>query len=169
MIKRAACVFGLFLIACGGSTSAPPDAAPVAVDAAAPDAPASPDAAPPDATRPDAMPTSHVALKVPATYTGTARELVVVAVKHVPVAGPPDSILFLQNTPAITAGGTVEPPLDTSALDGDFYVVAVLYQDGGGQFSPKSGVDFVAQTAAAVHFIPGQVADLGTLSLTLAP
>lgn len=159
------------LVACGGGgTSAPPDApvvvdSPVAVDSAPPDAAPPPDAPPP----PDATPMSSVALTVPAIYSGTPKQLVVIAVKHVPVSGPPDSILFLENNPAITAGATLTPALDTSALDGDFYVVAVLYQVGGGPFSPKSGVDYVAQTAAAIHFTSGQVQDLGTLPLVLAP
>ncbi|MCE9573071.1 MAG: hypothetical protein K8W52_07935 [Deltaproteobacteria bacterium] len=162
---------GSALVACGGGgTSGPPDA-PVQVDAAPgiDSAPPTPDAAPDAAPPPDATPMSTVALTVPAGYSGTARQLDVVAVKHVPVAGPPDSILFLENNPVITAGGTISPALDTSALDGDFYVVVVLYQVGGGTFTPKSGVDYVAQTATAIHFTSGQVQDLGTLPLVLAP
>ncbi len=162
---------GVVLVACGGgSTGGPPDA-PVQIDAAPviDSAPPAPDAAPDAAPPPDATPMTAVALTVPAGYAGTARQLVVIAVKQVPVAGPPDSILFLENNPAITAGGTITPALDTSALDGDFYVVAVLYQVGGGQFTPKSGVDYVAQTATAIHFTRGEVQDLGTLPLALAP
>ena len=34
-------------------------------------------------------------------------------------------------------------------MTGDFFVYAVLYMPGGGQFQPKKGVDYVTQSAAA--------------------
>lgn len=129
------------------------------------DAPAAPDAAP---AIPDAAVGSMLALAVPATYTGTPRELAVVGTKKVPIAGPPDVVFVVDNMPAPVAGQTMHLTLDTSGASGDLYVVAVLYQQGGGQYSPESGVDYVAQSASTFHFT-GAPIDLGTLDLALAP
>ena len=86
----------------------------------------------------------------------------------VPIAGPPSFVFVTDMMPAPVAGQTLHLQLDASSANGDLYVVAVLYQTGGGQFSPKSGVDYVAQSAMKFHFT-GAPIDLGTLDLALAP
>ena len=166
-IRTGLAALALALAACGsdGKTSTP-DA-----PRAAPDAPAAtPDASPPDAAvaSPDAAPGSTLTLDVPASYSGAPRELAVIGVKQVPVGGPPDAIFLADNQPMPVAGQAMALTLDTSAATGDLYVVAVLYQQGGGQFTPKSGVDYVAQSAHTFHFT-GAPMSLGTLTLTLAP
>jgi hypothetical protein len=122
----------------------------------------------PDAPAPDAQPGSSLALTVPATYGGTPRQLAIVATKHVPIAGPPDAVLAIVNAPVVAAGQTLELTVDASGASGDLYVVAVLYQQGGGQYQPKSGVDYVAQSATTFHFTGAPIA-LGTLALAVAP
>lgn len=47
---------------------------------------------------------------------------------------------------------------------GEYFVVVVLYMQGGGVFSPKAGVDYQAGTMAKVKF-DGKAVDLGTLDL----
>ena len=161
-------LLALALAACGGGTTTTADAPPPSTDAppSPPDAPpARPDAPP---SPPDAQPGSTLTLEVPGSYGGTPRELAVIGVKQVPVAGPPDAVFLVDDHPAPVAGGAMSLSLDTSAASGDLYVVAVLYQQGGGQFTPKSGVDYVAQSAQPFHFT-GAPMQLGSLALTLAP
>lgn len=128
-----------------------------------------------DAARPldaprflDAPAGSTLRLVIPVSYSGVPRELAVIGVKQVPVSGVPDSIFLTDMTPMATAGQTETLSLDTSAASAMLYVVVVLYQQGGGQFTPKSGVDYVAQSAAPFTFA-GAPLDLGTLNLVLAP
>ena len=107
-------------------------------------------------------------LDVPSTFTGTTRELDVVVTPTVPVAGPPAGILYQVMNPVVTAGQSLTIHGDATGIKGSDYVVVVLYMQGGGQFAPKSGVDYEAQTASAMTFTGGPI-DLGTLTLALAP
>lgn len=147
----------------GGVTSH--DGSAAGNDASTADASATSDAS----TTPDAAVAAKAAvkIKVPSTYTGTARQIVLVVEDSLPPMGPPAGILLQQNTPAVTAGGTLSLEGDPSGLNGDYYVLAVLYMQGGGMLSPKAGVDYVAQSAAKVHF-DGKSIDLGELDLALA-
>lgn len=163
---RSSALFTVLVAACGGgSTSSPHADAQASADAPhVADAPAAIDA--PHAI--DAATTSRLVLQVPASYTGTARQLAVVGVQHVPVAGPPDSVFLLDSMPMPQSGQAMTLALDTSSATGALYVVAVLYQQGGGQYSPQSGVDYVAQSASTFDFT-GAAMDLGSLDLVIAP
>lgn len=164
---RSIALLFVVLAACGGGgTSSPHIDAQQSADAPhTSDAPRAIDAAP-ASDAPAA--TSPLVLQVPASYSGTPRQLAVVGVKHLPVGGPPDAVFLLDSMPMPQAGQSMTLALDTSSAMDDLYVVAVLYQQGGGQFSPKSGVDYVAQSASTFHFT-GAAMDLGTLALVLAP
>jgi hypothetical protein len=84
-----------------------------------------------------------------------------------PIAGPPAGVLFQSSTaPAVTAGQPLVVHGDATGITGDYYVVAVLYMQGGGQFSPKPGVDYDAFGAQKVHFA-GAAIDLGAMKLVL--
>lgn len=163
---RSAALFSVLVAACGGgSTSSPQiDAQSVADAHHNVDAPSAPDA--PHAV--DAAATSQLVLQVPSSYSGTPRQLAVVGVQHVPPAGPPDAVFLLDSMPMPHGGQPMTLSLDTSSAMGALYVVAVLYQQGGGQYSPKSGVDYVAQSASTFNFT-GDAMDLGTLDLVIAP
>jgi hypothetical protein len=106
-------------------------------------------------------------LDVPAAYTGAAREIDVVVVPQLPVAGPPAAILYQQKSPTVTAGAPWTIHGDATGVSGQYYVVVALYMQGGGSFSPKAGVDYVAESSAKVAFGGGPV-DLGTMKLVLA-
>lgn len=148
------------LAACSSSSTSTPKAD----AAAAADAAHSIDAA----KTPDASTASHLVLKVPGGYSGSPRQLAVVGAKNVPISGPPDSVFLLDNMPMPHAGMSMNLSLDTSTATGSLYVVVVLYQQGGGQYSPKSGVDYVAQSASTFNFT-GAPMDLGSLDLVIAP
>ena len=120
-------------------------------------------------TNRDAAPAAKasLALRVPSTYTGTARQIVMVVEPTLPPMGPPAAILLQENAPTVTAGATLSVAGDPSGVTGDYYVLVVLFMQGGGTQAPKSGVDYVATSAAKVHF-DGTSVDLGTLDLALA-
>ncbi len=161
---RSSSLFILAVAACGGSTSSPPVDAHSSADA--PHTSDGPRAI--DAPAVDAAAMSQLVLQVPAGYSGSARQLAVVGVKHLPVGGPPDAVFLLDNMPMPHGGQPMTLALDTSTASGQLYVVAVLYQQGGGQYSPKSGVDYVAQSASTFDFT-GAAMNLGTMDLVIAP
>lgn len=110
--------------------------------------------------------TSTVKVMVPSDFKGTPRQLLVAAFDSFPVTGPPAGILY-QGTPAITPGASLQLTADATGLSGSKYVLAVLYVQGGGQFSPMPGVDY-ASAPESVTFT-GKAMDLGTLTLAVVP
>jgi hypothetical protein len=103
---------------------------------------------------------------VPATFTGSVRKLDVVVFSSLPILGPPAAVLYESATPGVTAGQPLTVHGDVSTVHGDYFVVAVLYMQGGGQFSPKAGVDYDAYGTQKVHF-DGSAVDLGTMRLSI--
>ncbi len=108
--------------------------------------------------------TSTVAVTVPSDFKGTPRQLLVAAFDQIPVTGPPAGILY-QGTPTVTAGATLHLAADAGGLSGTKHVLAVLYVQGGGQFSPSPGIDY--ESAPETVSFGGQAMDLGTLTLAL--
>jgi hypothetical protein len=107
-------------------------------------------------------------LAIPATFSGETTKLVVAAFSKLPVAGPPDGGILMQvDTPKLTAGGTFAVEGDVTGISGSYYILAVVYMKGGGNFSPKDGVDYDASTAKALEFDGKSGVDGGTLSLAI--
>lgn len=108
----------------------------------------------------------QVTLKFPMDLTGTPRALIVALVPALPVAGPPAEVVTQIAMPTIAAGSTLPLELPVRSR-GDFYVLAVLYEVGGGMFSPMAGVDYDAASMAKVTFPGTGSVDAGTLELHL--
>jgi hypothetical protein len=108
-----------------------------------------------------------ISISVPATFTGTATQLIVAAFDSFPVAGPPAGVLYQAPNPTVTAGQTLMVTGDAGALTGDKYVLAVLYMQGGGTLSPKPGVDY-ASAGSKVTFT-GKAVTVGPLVLAKIP
>jgi hypothetical protein len=159
-------VLALALAACSSSSSGPSTGATDAGAGAADNPPTPSTGAQPDAAIAPAN-EAKLVLTVPATFTGTTRELDVIVTPVVPVAGPPAAILAQIENPVVTPGQPLVVHGDATGVTGSYYVVAVLYMTGGGQFSPAKGVDYEAQTATKVTFDGGPI-DLGTMTLALA-
>ncbi len=104
-----------------------------------------------------------------ASLTGTPDRLLVGFYKALPPAGPPDVNGGTITAPPIKAGTPYDAKLTGVTAKGDYFVYAVLYMPGGGQFQPKKGVDYVTQTAAAITFDPTKPTTIASLPpLTLA-
>ena len=133
------------------------------------DVAAAPDAAIDSALAPDAAGAAQLTVGVPATLAGTPRQLAVVVHDEPALGGIPDGILYQDDDPDdATAGAALELALDVSATEGTYHVTAVLYIEGGGQFIPESGVDYLGTSGATFDFT-GAPIDLGRIDLALAP
>ncbi len=109
---------------------------------------------------------SALTVNVPADLMGTPDRLFVVASDTVPPMGPPAAILLMDDDIEATAGESIELDLDTSSLSGDYFIIAILFMEGGGMFQPTAGVDYAAATDTAITF-DGEPTDLGSLDLAL--
>ncbi len=109
---------------------------------------------------------STMTVDVPTDFKGTPRQLLVAAFDQVPVTGPPAGILY-QGTPSIAAGASLQLSADATGLSGSKYVIAVLYMQGGGQFSPTPGVDYESHPETVTF--AGKPMMLGPLNLALVP
>jgi hypothetical protein len=179
---KASATLGIFwtLTACGGGTttssnstdggaSAQQDAGTETHDSGGTGSPSDSGATSDAGTSHDAATSaSTLSIKIPANFTGTTRQLSVVVEAQLPPAGPPAGILYQANSPVLVAGQKLDVALDATGISGDYFVLVVLYMQGGGNFSPKSGVDYQVATTAKVHF-DGGAHNLGELDLVLAP
>ena len=86
---------------------------------------------------------------VPASMSATPARLLVGFYKSLPPAGPPDKLGAQIDAPLASAGKPYALKMKGIDVTGDYFVYAVLYMPGGGQFQPKKGVDYVTQSAAA--------------------
>ena len=110
---------------------------------------------------------ASVVVKVPSDLQGKPRQLVLTAFATNPPSGPPAAVLLQEDASAVSAGKSLALQGDAKGLAGDYYVIAVLFMEGGGTMQAKSSVDYQAATATKVTFADKPV-DVGTLTLALA-
>jgi hypothetical protein len=171
-------LLSLTLAACGGSD----EGSQTTTDTKPTESAATPPAAPPPATTsapttttptppppaPTGAPKLTGTIGVPASFAGKPAKLLVAAFSKLPVAGPPDGGILAQiNAPTVGPNATVPLDIDISTMKGSYYVLAVLYVQGGGTFSPKAGVDYDVATSKAIAFDGKTPVDVGTLVLAL--
>lgn len=106
-------------------------------------------------------------LIIPSDFTGTTRSLAIVLYETVPPMGPPDGIVAEIDTPELTAGDRFPISIQPAIFNGDYYVWVNLYMDGGGEWAPVNGVDYVGYTADPVVF-DGTAISFDDISLSLA-
>ena len=120
-------------------------------------------------TSADAGPTQPqwtLRLTVPRDYSGTPRQLSVVLVNSLPVVTIPAAFLTTKDNPTVAAGQEITLSGPVPSNRGPFKILAVIYMQGGGQFSPKPGTDYDAASSANVT-ITGSSVDFGTMPLAL--
>ena len=106
-------------------------------------------------------------LQIPEDYTGTARSLAVVLYQSIPPAGPPDGIIVEIENPDLTPGGTFPVRILPALFNGEYYVWVNLYMEGGGEWAPVNGVDYIGSTGATIAF-DGTPVSFDDISLSLA-
>jgi hypothetical protein len=116
-------------------------------------------------------------ISLPDGFDGQIRSLMLTLAENVPVDGLPAAVLAtIENQDLDENGiGDVDEILNSSrdlvlALDnvpaGNYHVIAVLYMEGGGQFQPLSGIDYMA---TSVKIPLGQGKEEVLLELGLVP
>jgi len=116
-------------------------------------------------------------ISLPDSFNGEIRSLMLTLAENVPVTGLPAAVLAtIENQDVDENGiGDVDEILNASrdlvlALDdvppGNYHVIAVLYMEGGGQFQPSSGIDYMA---ASMKITLGQGKKEALLELGLVP
>jgi len=106
-------------------------------------------------------------LIIPSDFTGTTRSLAIVLYSTVPPMGPPDGIVAEIETPELTAGDSFPVRIQPAIFNGDYHVWVNLYMDGGGEWAPVNGVDYVGYTAEPVVF-DGTAISFDDISLSIA-
>ena len=98
-------------------------------------------------------------LSLPDGFSGEIRQLMVTLATELPVTGPPAAILAtIDNVDTDGDGqGDVDQILNPSrdlvlamedvGVAGDYHVVVVLFMEGGGEFAPVPGIDYMAASA----------------------
>jgi hypothetical protein len=117
-------------------------------------------------------------ISLPDGFSGTSTQLLVTLADSLPVTGPPAAVLAtISNADADGDGtGDVEEILNPDrdlvlalpdvGVVGTYHVVVALYMEGGGQFQPVPGVDYMA---ASGPMALGQGQAQVSLELQLVP
>jgi hypothetical protein len=104
---------------------------------------------------------------LPHPVDGEPRMMAVALYRRIPPAGPPFATLIEDEGGDMPWGGRYKVRLNPVLEAGDFYVWSNLYMEGGGQFIPENGTDFVGNAPDPLTFGDGPV-DFGEFQLTLA-
>jgi len=83
---------------------------------------------------------------IPEDLVGTPRSIAVVLYESIPPAGPPDAIVIDTAAGELAAGETYSVREMPIILTGEFYVWVNLYMEGGGEWAPVNGVDYLGYT-----------------------
>ena len=106
-------------------------------------------------------------LAIPEDFAGSTVSLAVVLYDSLEPSGPPSVTVTTIPTPEIQAGQSFPVRFEPVIATGQYYLWVFLYMEGGGEWQPVSGVDYVAHTDEMITF-DGSPVDFSELSLTLA-
>ncbi|MDG1483134.1 MAG: hypothetical protein P8R54_26330 [Myxococcota bacterium] len=105
-------------------------------------------------------------LKVPTDFTGTPRSLAIALYTSIPPAGPPSATLAEIEGPDLIPGSCYTVEVSPMLEQGEYYIWANLYMEGGGSWVPVNDVDYTANSAAPVMMVSsGMVFEDLTLGL----
>ncbi len=105
-------------------------------------------------------------LHVPDDFSGTPVKIIAGFYEELPPVGPPVGVAAIVEDPAIAPGAPFEFKAEDMMTSGTYFVYVVLYNEGGGNFVPVSGIDFTTQTPTKVRVGSGPV-NLGDMTVAL--
>ena len=108
-----------------------------------------------------------VELLVPEGYSGEPSRLVTAMYDSGDTNRPPQGVMPEIMEPSIVPGEPYKIAHTEVDADGEYYLMFVLYNVGGGEWIPEAGVDYVSITNQSVLF-DGDPIDLGAMELTFA-
>ena len=106
-------------------------------------------------------------LNIPSSYAGEARELFIGFYDSDNFNRPPDTQINPVDSPTVVPGETYEFSREGLEVKGEYYIYFVLYDIDGGEFIPKSDIDYIATTSEPYTF-DGSPITLPALDLTIA-
>ncbi len=107
-------------------------------------------------------------LHLPADFVGEPVKIIAGMYERVPPDGPPIDVAALMEMPAIEIGSPLEMEARDMQVSGSYFVYIALYVEGGGNFVPVPGVDYVWQSEQKFTFGGGPI-NLGDVEFELAP
>ena len=106
-------------------------------------------------------------LKVPEDFTGTTRSLALALYETIPPAGPPNATLAEIEAPDMVPGSCYTVVVQPMLEQGNYYLWANLYMEGGGSWVPVNDIDYTAASAEPLE-LTGSTMVFEDLTLTLA-
>jgi len=85
----------------------------------------------------------------------------------VPPFGPPDVIVLEQDSPDISAGQAFDVQVAPVMASGEYHVYVILYMEGGGEWMPTFGVDYVGVDSPDFSF-DGTPVNFGDIPLEIS-
>ena len=104
---------------------------------------------------------------IPSPLPGEPRLMAIALYRNLPPAGPPFASLVEDEPPVVAPGGRYKVRFRPVLETGEFYVWANLYMEGGGEFIPANGTDFVGNVPDPLDF-DGEPVLFPDVTLTLA-
>lgn len=108
-----------------------------------------------------------VELLVPDGYAGNPSRLVTAMYDSGDTNRPPQGVMPEIMSPSVLPGESYRIAHSQVEASGEYYLMFVLYDVGGGQWIPEAGVDYVSITSQPVLF-DGEPIDLGVMELSFA-
>jgi len=94
-------------------------------------------------------------LNLPNSLEGTPRELLIALFSKLPPQGPPDAVLMRVGTPSLNAGERYPLRVHPVLESGQYFLYVSLYMEGGGQYQPMVGIDYIGTSAEKLNFSGG--------------
>jgi len=106
-------------------------------------------------------------LMMPDSFAGNTVSMSIALFASLPPAGPPDYSLLQVETPVFTTGEAYPVEIGAVTALGDYFLYVAVYMEGGGEWQPASGIDYMYYSDEAFTFTGGAV-DFGEINLIMA-
>lgn len=106
-------------------------------------------------------------IMMPDTFEGNTVSMSIALFASLPPAGPPDYSLAQVETPEFTPGEAYPVEIGAVTALGEYFLFVAVYMEGGGEWQPASGIDYMYSSEESFSFMGGSV-DFGEVNLMLA-
>ncbi len=105
-----------------------------------------------------------VTLEIPNNYNGTPRKLSTGFYDTSDTARIPNEQLPTIDYPTIVAGENYDLSFKDVDFTGDYYLMFILFDEDGGTYIPKVGIDYPATTSEAISIDGGPI-EIGSMKM----
>ena len=89
---------------------------------------------------------------IPSDMVGTPRSMAISLYETLIPAGPPNVVVTEIAAPEVVAGEAYRIEFSPLIETGEYYLFVFLYMEGGGEWAPVSGIDYVGHTTQTITF-----------------